>query len=327
MKKAILNLVTVGIKNQRSQNSEALTAETAIAQIDQVFGLQRLFNECDTDFTVSYYTQSELGYRLYHSAEDAVHMALNFDGIFDADGYQAQPRIVAEQVEKLSANQILEVGCGKGFNSRWLAQHYPNAQCVGIDLTPHHVAIATQKSRDLSNLTFQVGDFNDLKFPSQSFDVVFACECLCHSSQLPITLSEIFRVLRPGGLFIVFDGYRQANLDNFSQEIQTMTQLTEISMAVRQGFFEIDAWIEAAQTTGFSLEVKEDLTFAMQPTLAKLRKLSQLFFQSHWRSKLLTWFMPKYLTRNAVAGLLMPFVFNPNQGSLGYYKLILKRES
>ena len=97
-------------------------------------------------------------------------------------------------------------------------------------------------------------------------------------------------------------------------------------MAIRYGFFEVEDFTEVAKSVGFYRETKEDLTFAMQPTLSRLRRLSQLFFYSGWRSKIFTWLLPKYLVRNAVAGLLMPLAFNTNQGSLGYYKLILKRE-
>ncbi|NET58873.1 MAG: class I SAM-dependent methyltransferase [Symploca sp. SIO2E6] len=326
MKKVILKLLTAGIKNNAAQPTEELTLERAIAQVDLVFGRDRMLKEHDADVTVPYYTQSELGYRLYHSGEDAIHMALNFDGVFDADGYQAQPRMVAQQVDKLGAKKVLEVGCGKGFNSRFLAQQYPNSQFVGIDLTPHHIALANRNVRNLTNLTFKVGDFNSLDFPSQSFDLVFACECLCHSEQLPITLAEICRLLRPGGKLVIFDGYRQAKLEKFSPEMQTITKLTEVSMAVRQGFFAVEDFIEAAQNMGFAVETKEDLTFAMQPTISRLQRLSQLFFHSYWRAKLFTWLLPTYLVRNAVAGFLMPLVFKTNQGSLGYYKLIFQRE-
>ncbi|NEN96039.1 MAG: class I SAM-dependent methyltransferase [Moorea sp. SIO3I7] len=325
MKKLIIKLLTAGIKNNYYQPTEELSLENAIAQIDHFFGRDSMLKEFDADITVPYYTQSELGYRLYHSAEDAIHMALNFDGVFNVDGYQAQPRIVAEQIDKLGATNVLEVGCGKGFNSLFLAQQFPSVQFVGIDLTPSHIAIANRKVRDFTNLTYQIGDFNCLNFPSQSFDLVFACECLCHAHQPRITLAEIFRILRPGGKLVIFDGYRQAKLESFSQELQTLTQLTEIGMAVQHGFCELEDWTEVAKNVGFSVETREDLTFAIQPTLLRLQSLSLLFFKSYWRSKVLTFLLPKYLVRNAVPGLLMHFAFNTNQGSLGYYKFILKR--
>jgi len=325
MKKLILKLLTSGLKPNYSQPTEQLTLENAITQIERFFGCDHILKEFDADITVPYYTQSELGYRLYHSAEDAIHMALNFDGVFDVDAYKHQPRIVAEQVHKLGATRVLEVGCGKGFNSLFLANQYPSVQFVGIDLTPSHIAIANSKARDLSNLTFQIGDFNCLNFQSQSFDLVFACECLCHAAQPHITLAEIFRLLRPGGKLVVFDGYRQGKLESFSQELQTLTQLTEIGMAIRHGFSEVEDWTEVARNVGFSVEIIEDLTFAIQPTILRLQSLSLLFFKSYWRSKLFTFLLPKYLVRNAVSSLLMPFTFKINQGALGYYKFILNR--
>lgn len=325
MKKIILKLLTAGLKKNSYQPTEELSLENAIAQIDNFFGRDRMLKEFNADITVPYYTQSELGYRLYHSAEDAIHMALNFDGVFHVDGYQAQPRLVAEQIDKLGATNVLEVGCGKGFNSLFLAHKYPNVKFFGIDLTPSHIAIANRKGRDLTNLTFKIGDFNCLNFPSQSFDLVFACECLCHAAQPHITLAEIFRLLRPGGKLVVFDGYRQAKLESFSQELQTLTQLTEIGMAIRHGFSEVEDWTEVARNVGFSVEIIEDLTFAIQPTILRLQSLSLLFFQSYWRSKLFTFLLPKYLVRNAVPSLLMPFTFNINQGALGYYQFILNR--
>ena len=323
----ILKFLTAGLKNRLSQSPEKLTLEKAIAQIDRLFDCQGMLKELDADFTVSYYTQSELGYRLYHSGDDAIHMALNFDGVFEAEGYQAQPKIVAKAIDDLGAKNVLELGCGKGFNSLFLAHKYPHVQFTGIDLTPSHIAIANRKVQDLTNLTFQIGDFNDLNFPARSFDLVFACECLCHSPQPQITLTEICRILRPEGKLVVFDGYRQAKLDSFSQELQTSTQLTEIGMAVQHGFSEIEEWTEMAENVGFSVETREDLTFAIQPTLLRLQSLSRLFFESYWRSKIFTVLLPQNLVRNSVPGLLMPFTFNPDRGSLGYYQFILKRKS
>jgi len=326
MKKTILKLLTGGLPDRASQLTENLTLERAIARIDRLFGCDRILAEFDADLTVPYYTQSELGYRLYHSVEDAIHMSLNFDGHFHAEGYYAQAKVVAEEIEKLGLSRVLELGCGKGFNSQFLADRFPKFQFVGIDLTPSHIAIANQKASHLSNLKFQIGDFNGLDFPPQSFDLAFAVECLCHAPQPRIVLAEIFRLLRPGGKLVIFDGYRRGTLESFPQDLQTATQLIEVAMAVQGGFSELEHWTEIAKTVGFSVESREDLSVAIQPTLLRLRSLSVNFFQSYWRSKLLAWLLPKYLIRNSVAGLLMPFAVEVERGSLGYYQLILKRK-
>ncbi len=325
LKNLIIKLLTAGSQQDYAMLASQLTLADAIAKIDRLFGCDRVLKEFDSDITVSYYTQSEWGYQTYHSGQDVIHMALNFDGVFHPDGYYVQPKVVAEQINKFGANDVLELGCGKGFNSRFLAQQYPEVNFTGIDITPLHIKIARQKARAFSNLTFQEGNFNDLEFPDRSFDIVFAFECLCHAPQAKIPLAEIFRVLRPGGQLIIFDGYRNTKLEQLPKLFQTATQLTEISMAVQHGFGEIQEWTANAKSIGFQIQTIENLSSAVQPTVSRLKKLSVKFFNLSWKAKLIANLLPKYLIRNSIAGLLMPFTLNPEGGSLGYYKLILKR--
>lgn len=324
-KDIVIKMLTGGAKPDYATLASQLTLTEAIAKIDWLFGCESILKETESDFTVPYYTQSEWGYQLYHSGDDAIHMALNPDGVFDPDGYYAQPRVVANKIDELEAKTVLELGCGKGFNSRFLAQQYPQGQFTGIDLTPAHIQIAQQKVQNLTNLSFQTGDFTALDFPDQSFDLVFAFECLCHAAEPAKPLLEIQRVLRPGGQLIVFDGYRQIQLAQLPPALQTATQLVEVSMAVRHGFAEIDDWRDIAQSLGLRVQVMADLTVEIQPTLAKLQRLALKLLSLSWKGKILTALLPKYLVRNAIAALLMPFTFSPQQEALRYYKLILEK--
>jgi ubiquinone/menaquinone biosynthesis C-methylase UbiE len=325
LQQTIIKLLKTGFKKDNSTLNHQLTLSEAIAQIDRLLGCDRILKEFDTNITVPYYTQSEWGYRFYHSEQDAIHMALNFDGVFKADGYYVQPQIVGAQIDRLFAQDVLEIGCGKGFNSQFLAEQYPNVKFTGVDLTPLHIKIATQKASKTHNLSFQIGDFNKLDFPDESFDIVFAFECMCHAKQPQTPLAEIFRILRPGGQLIVFDGYRKAELATFDKDLQMATCLTETSMAVQHGFAEIESWLNVAKSAGFDVKKSEDLSFAILPTLARLKKLSLRFLQSPWRANIIAFLLPKYLVRNAIAGLLMGFTFDPQAGSCSYYKVILSR--
>ena len=325
LKKIIIRLLGGKSQPDYAALASQLTLEDAIAEIDNVFGCDAILKELDTDFTISYYTQSEWLYRTYHSSEDAIHMALNPDGVFDPDGYYAQPRLVAEKISELDAKNVLELGCGKGFNSCFLAQQYPAVQFTGIDLTPLHIKIASRKGHKFSNLSFQQGNFNHLNFLDQSFDIVFAFECLCYAYPMEIALAEIFRVLRPGGQLIIFDGYRQIKLEKLPKLVQTAIQLTEMSMAVSHGFVEVDNWNTMAQSIGFRVKTIEDISLEVLPTLLKFQKSSMKVFDPSWKVKILVSLLPKYLIRNSIAGLLMPLIYSTNKESLGYYKFILER--
>ena len=324
-KNIIIKLLTGGAEIDYNTLASELTLADAIAKIDWLFGCEAVLREFNSDFTISYYSQSEWGYQIYHSGQDAIHMALNPDGIFDPDGYYAQPRVVAEQISELDAQNVLELGCGKGFNSCFLAEQYPQLNFTGIDLTSAHIKIARRQANKFLNLSFKEGDFNQLNFLDKSFDIVFAFECLCHGSADDIPLQEIFRVLRPGGKLIVFDGYRKIKWEQVPKLLQTATQLVEVSMAVRHGFSEIDSWNAIAKSIGFEVEVMEDVSWAIQPTLLKLQKLSLKLFSLSWKAKILAYLLPKYLVRNSIAGLLMPLTVSPKGEAFGYYKLILKR--
>ncbi|MDH6056150.1 class I SAM-dependent methyltransferase [Umezakia ovalisporum] len=325
MKDIIIKLLTGASQVDYAMLASQLTLTDAIAKIDWLFGCEAVLKEFNSDFTIPYYTQSEWGYQIYHSGQDAIHMALNVDGVFNPDGYYAQPRVVAEQICELDARNVLELGSGKGFNSCFLAQQYPEVNFTGIDLTASHIKIARRQAEKFSNLSFEEANFNQLRFLDQSFDIVFAFECLCHASADEIPLAEIFRVLRPGGKLIVFDGYRKNKLEQLSPLLQTASQLVEVSMAVRNGFSLIDDWYAIAQSIGFRVEVREDISWAIQPTLWKLQKLSLKLFSLSWKAKILTYLLPKYLVRNSIAGLLMPFTVSPKGEAFGYYKLILER--
>lgn len=91
---------------------------------------------------------------------------------------------------------LLEVGAGPGKDSLFFQEHGLDVTC--IDLSPEMVRLCRQKG-----LTAHDRDFLHLGFPPESFDAVYALNCLLHvpRSDLPSALQAIRQVLRPGGLF------------------------------------------------------------------------------------------------------------------------------
>jgi SAM-dependent methyltransferase len=96
--------------------------------------------------------------------------------------------------------RILDLGCGTGEITRRLADLYPQAHIVGIDILEGNLALARQDSANYgARLVYEAGDAFALQHGDASFDLVV---CRHMSQAVPHfdhVLDEIGRVLRPGG--------------------------------------------------------------------------------------------------------------------------------
>lgn len=100
---------------------------------------------------------------------------------------------------------ILDVGCGIGGTSRYLASKFPESQVTGITLSKNQVRRGTElaKERGLDNVSFRVMDALAMEFPDNSFDLVWACESGEHMPDKAAYIKEMTRVLKPGGTLVV----------------------------------------------------------------------------------------------------------------------------
>ncbi|HEY9298152.1 MAG TPA: methyltransferase domain-containing protein, partial [Phormidium sp.] len=103
------------------------------------------------------------------------------------------------------AEQILDVGCGIGGSSLYLAQKY-NATATGITLSPVQAARAKERAATagMSEKTeFLVADALRMPFADASFDFVWSMESGEHMADKEQFLRECYRVLKPGGTFLM----------------------------------------------------------------------------------------------------------------------------
>jgi ubiquinone/menaquinone biosynthesis C-methylase UbiE len=113
-------------------------------------------------------------------------------------------RTVARLVPDLANLKVLEIGCGRGDFSLWLARKYPGATITGVDFSETAIAVARGKVPSAqSNVHFAVEDAEDLRFPAATFDCVISCECLEHVPHPERMAREIARVLKPAGKFVL----------------------------------------------------------------------------------------------------------------------------
>jgi demethylmenaquinone methyltransferase/2-methoxy-6-polyprenyl-1,4-benzoquinol methylase len=99
--------------------------------------------------------------------------------------------------------RALDLACGTGDIAFALAGR--GAQVTGLDITYRMLQLATQKRSAGSPVAFLAGDMTALPFAGGSFDVVTTGYGLRNVPRLDVALSEIHRVLRPGGLLLSLD--------------------------------------------------------------------------------------------------------------------------
>jgi ubiquinone/menaquinone biosynthesis C-methylase UbiE len=102
---------------------------------------------------------------------------------------------------------LLDVGCGPGTITSDLARLVAPGRVVGVDRAPEVLAQARAHARTRQGLSIElhVADAYELRLPDASFDVVHAHQVLQHLSDPVRALTEMRRVLRPGGLLAARD--------------------------------------------------------------------------------------------------------------------------
>ncbi|MGH3003817.1 MAG: class I SAM-dependent methyltransferase [Gaiellaceae bacterium] len=104
--------------------------------------------------------------------------------------------VLRDGLRELAPESVLEVGGGPGELAEWMRDEL-GARVSFLDLSPRMVELARGRGLDAA-----VGDVQQLPFPDRSFDVVVAAWMLYHVPDLPRGLSELARVLVPGGALV-----------------------------------------------------------------------------------------------------------------------------
>lgn len=119
--------------------------------------------------------------------------------------HDADRRLIEHWSKYLPPGPVLDAGCGPGH---WTAFLYDQGIDVeGLDVTPELIDSARARFPEAS---FRVSSFTHIKAPDSSVSGVLAWYSLIHQhpEELPSTLAEFSRVLRPGGSLLIgfFEG-------------------------------------------------------------------------------------------------------------------------
>ncbi len=107
--------------------------------------------------------------------------------------------------------RLLDVGCGTGRLVHLLARQPEAEQLVGLDYSPVMVGKLAAKMAEnglADKVHAVVADSERLPFADQSFDVITCCNSFHHYPHQLAVIRGFHRVLRPGGLLLLVDGFR-----------------------------------------------------------------------------------------------------------------------
>jgi len=119
---------------------------------------------------------------------------------------QAEERMLAltaERAQLADGLSILELGCGWGSLTLWMAETFPSAHITAVShsRTQREHITREARRRGLINVTVITCDMNDLDLAAMQFDRVVSVEMFEHMKNWPRLMANIARWLKPGGLF------------------------------------------------------------------------------------------------------------------------------
>ena len=133
----------------------------------------------------------------------------------------------------LTGKAVLEVGCGRGGGSSYIARYYECGRVVGGDFSSSTVSVAKKLNKGIANLSFETADAENLPFADNSFDVVINIESSHCYSDVPKFIDEVARVLKPEGIFSWADlrgrnmtDKLEADIKNENLSLQHQIELT-----------------------------------------------------------------------------------------------------
>lgn len=109
----------------------------------------------------------------------------------------------------------LDIGCGHGTPSYLLAKHFPKSTFYGVDFVHEAIAVASARAtaENLPNIHYIAYDAARLPQEwSNKFDYVTSFDAIHDQAYPDKALAEIFRVLKPGGLFSMVDVNAHTNV-------------------------------------------------------------------------------------------------------------------
>ncbi|MBN1952463.1 MAG: methyltransferase domain-containing protein [Bacteroidales bacterium] len=155
--------------------------------------------------------------KYYSSLNKSYHKAFNkylmlHYPFFNKKGESLEQRQInltdfcVSRLEQIQNRKVLEIGCGNGTQSLYIAEKYGPAHTIGIDLNVQNIELAHLLNRNADKVSFFVDDAHALdNVEDNSIDIIFCIESAFHYPEKDKFLKQVNRVLKDGGEFVIAD--------------------------------------------------------------------------------------------------------------------------
>lgn len=177
-------------------------------------------------------------------------------------------KVLIETAQINESDYVLDAGCGIGGSSVYIAKN-TGARVKGISLSKKQVLQASNfaKGNELTKLiSFETMDFIKTSFADETFDVIWACESVCHANNKHEFLKEAFRILKKGGRIILADFFltNQNQIDD-EQWIKKWCNTWSVPGLVSSNYF-----IKNSKDVGFISTEEFDYTNQIRKTAKRM---------------------------------------------------------
>jgi ubiquinone/menaquinone biosynthesis C-methylase UbiE len=115
--------------------------------------------------------------------------------------------IMGELKKQRPRGLLVDIGCGPGHLAARISRYFPGLCVKGLDINEEMIDIAKRRwpPASFNGVDFITGDAQQLPLTESSVDYIVSSLSLHHWTDLKIALREIYRVLKPGGRFLILD--------------------------------------------------------------------------------------------------------------------------
>ena len=113
-------------------------------------------------------------------------------------------KLIREHLGDLSGKRVLDIGCGKGRFARLFHEQEPSAEIWGLDISEEMLKFVPE------GIHTRAGSMTELPFEDAWFDGAYATESLEHAVEIEKAVSEMCRVVKPGGRIAIIDKNAEA---------------------------------------------------------------------------------------------------------------------